>query len=45
MATDNYQGGVHEAKKRPDLYVLNLKSSYDVMLFTCQNRQQHFAEF
>jgi hypothetical protein len=36
------QGGVHEAKK---LYVLNWKSSYDVMLFTCQNRQQHFAEF
>jgi hypothetical protein len=39
------QGGVHEAKKRQDLYVLNWKSSYDVMLFTCQNRQQHFAEF
>ena len=39
------QGGVHEAKKRQDLYVLNWKSSYDVMLFTCQNCQQHFAEF
>ena len=32
-------------KKRQDLYVLNWKSSYDVMLLTCQNRQQHFAEF
>ena len=39
------QGGVNEAKKRQDLYVLNWKSSYDVMLFTCQNRQQHIAEF
>ena len=39
------QGGVHEAKKRQNLYVLNWKSSYNVMLFTCQNRQQHFAEF
>ena len=39
------QGGVDEAKKRQDLYVLNWKSSYDVMLFTCQNCQQHFAEF
>ena len=39
------QGGVHEAKKRQDLYVLNWKSSYDVMLFTCQNCQQHFVEF
>ena len=27
------------------VYVLNWKSSYDVMLFTCQNCQQHFAEF
>ena len=32
-------------KKRRDLYVLNWKSSYDVMLFTCQNCQQPFAEF
>ena len=32
-------------KKRQDLYVLNWKSSYDVMLFMCQNCQQHFAEF
>jgi hypothetical protein len=39
------QGGVHEDKKRQDLYVLNWKSSYDVMLFTCQNRQKYFAEF
>ena len=39
------QGGVHKAKKRQDLYVLNWKSSYDVVLFTCQNCQQHFAEF
>jgi hypothetical protein len=31
------QGGVHEAKKRLYLYVLNWKSSYDVMLFMCQN--------
>jgi len=28
-----------------DLYVLNWKSSYDVMLLMCQSRQQHFAEF
>ena len=34
-----------QKKKRQDLYVLNWKSSYDVMLFTCQDRQQHFAEF
>jgi hypothetical protein len=40
-----WQGGVHKAKKRQDLYVLNWKSSYDTMLFTCQNRQHHFAEF
>ena len=26
-------------------YVLNWKSSYDVMLFTCQNREQYFVEF
>ena len=39
------QGGIHKAKKHQDLYVLNWKSSYDVMLFTCRNRQQHFAEF
>ena len=25
------QGGMHEAKKRQDLYVLNWKSSYDVI--------------
>jgi hypothetical protein len=35
----------HGSTKRQDLYVLNWKSSYDVMLFTCQNCQQHFAEF
>ena len=34
-----------KSKKRQDLYVLNWKSSNDVMLFTCQNCQQHFAEF
>jgi len=28
-----------------DLYVLHWKSSYDVMMFMCQSRQQHFAEF
>ena len=39
------QGCVHEATIRQDLYILNWKSSYDVMLFTCQNRHQHFAEF
>jgi hypothetical protein len=39
------QGCVHEAKKRQNLYVLNWKSSYDVMLLTCQNHLQHFAEF
>jgi hypothetical protein len=27
----------------PDLYVLNWKSSYDVMLLMCQSRQQHFG--
>jgi hypothetical protein len=27
----------------PDLYVLNWKSSYDVMLLMFQSRQQHFA--
>ena len=31
--------------KTPDLYVLNWKSSYDIMLFMCQTRQQYFAEF
>ena len=39
------QGGVHEAKKRQDLYVLNWKSSYDVMLCIYQCHEQHFAEF
>ena len=34
-----------ESQKSQDLYVLNWKSSYDVMLFTCQNCQQHFTEF
>ena len=29
----------------PDLYVLNWKSSYDVMVLMFQSRQQHFAEF
>jgi hypothetical protein len=28
-----------------DLYVLNWKSSYDVMLLMYQRRQQHFVEF
>ena len=28
-----------------DLYVLEWKSSYGVMLFMCQSRRQHFAEF
>ena len=28
-----------------DLYALNWKSSYDVMLLMYQRRQQHFAEF
>jgi hypothetical protein len=28
-----------------DLYVLNWKSSYDVMLLMYQRRRQHFAEF
>jgi hypothetical protein len=32
-------------QKTFDLYVLNWKSSYDIMLFMCQSRQQHFAEF
>ena len=31
-------------RKHQDLYVLNWKSSYDVMLLTCQNRQ-HFVWF
>ena len=31
--------------KKPDLYVLHRKSSYDVMLFMFQSRQQHFADF
>jgi hypothetical protein len=34
-----------QAKKRQDLYVLNWKSSYDVMLFIYQSHEQHFAEF
>jgi hypothetical protein len=32
-------------KKTSDIYILNWKSAYDVMLFMCQSRQQHFAEF
>ena len=32
-------------QRTPDLYVLNWKSSYDVMLFMCQRRQKHFTEF
>jgi hypothetical protein len=28
---------------KPDLYVLHWKSSYDVMLFMFQSRQQHFG--
>ena len=31
--------------KTSDLYVLDWKSSYGVMLFMCQSRRQHFAEF
>ena len=31
--------------KKSDLCVLNWKSLYDVMLFMCKSRQQHFAEF
>jgi hypothetical protein len=31
--------------KMSDLYVLIGKSSYDIMMFMCQSRQQHFAEF
>jgi hypothetical protein len=38
------QWGIHKLKTRQDLYVLNWKSSYDVLLFTCQNRQ-HFVWF
>ena len=36
------QGGVHETKKRQDLYLLNWKSSYDVMLFIYQSYEQQF---
>jgi len=32
-------------QKTSDLYVLNWKSSHDVMLSMCQSRQQHFSEF
>jgi hypothetical protein len=32
-------------QRTSDLYVLNWKSSYDVMLLMYQRRQQHFAEF
>jgi hypothetical protein len=28
-----------------DLYILNWKSSYDIMLFMRQSRQQYFMEF
>jgi hypothetical protein len=33
------------SQKRQDLWVLNWKSSYDVMLFIYQSHEQHFAEF
>jgi hypothetical protein len=36
---------IHFDNEAKTLYVLSWKTSYDVMLFTCQNRQQHFAEF
>ena len=32
-------------QKTSDRYGLNWKSLYDVMLFMCQSRQQHLAEF
>jgi hypothetical protein len=44
-STLTFLGGIHEAKKRQDLYVLNWKSSYDVMLFIHQSHEQPFAEF
>jgi hypothetical protein len=28
-----------------NIYVLNWKSSYDIMLFIYQSHEQHFAEF
>jgi hypothetical protein len=37
-----WQGGVHNAKKRQDHYVLNWKSSYDVMLFMSQKSSTTF---
>ena len=32
-------------QKMSDLYVLNWKSLYEIVLFMCQSRQQHFVEF
>jgi hypothetical protein len=34
-----------KSKIRQDLYVLNWKFAYDVMLFIYQSHEQHFAEF
>jgi hypothetical protein len=36
---------MQRSQMTPDLYVLNWKSSYDVMLLIFQSRQQHFAKF
>ena len=33
------------SQKTSGSLLLNWKSSYDVMLFMCQSRQQHFTEF
>jgi hypothetical protein len=41
----HFDDGAYTKPKQPDLYVLYWKSSYDVMLFMFQSRQQHFAEF
>jgi len=35
---------ITRSQKTSDHYVLNWKSSYD-MLFMCQSRQQHFGGF
>ena len=32
-------------QKMSDLYVLNWKSLYEIVLFMCQSRQQYSAEF
>jgi len=33
------------SQKMFDLYILSWQSSYDVMFFMCESRQQHFTEF